>query len=340
MADPQFFKPPQAVTLKEIAALSGADFQGANDEMLVKDVAPLHIATTEQLSFLDNKKYLEVFKTSKAGVCFVTPEYAPQAPKDMALLITGQPYKAYALTARRFYPEPSWKKSFLAPNAFIHPSAEIGANCIIDHNAYIGAHVKIGANCWIKPNVVIGHGVEIGNNTIIGSSVSLSYCKIGSNVRILNGVRIGQEGFGFAIDPAGHIPVPQLGRVIIGDGVWIGANTTVDRGSGPDTVIGDGCMIDNLVQIGHNVKIGKYVVIVALVGISGSAEIEDYAVIAGQAGIAGHLKIGRGARIGAQAGVMKDIAAGMEVMGSPAVPLRDFFRQVATVSNLVKNKRD
>ena len=157
-------------------------------------------------------------------------------------------------------------------------------------------------------------------------------------MRLLPGVRIGQDGFGFAIDPTGHIAVPQLGRVVIGNRVWIGANTTIDRGAGPDTQIGDGCMIDNLVQIGHNVKIGKHVIIVAQVGISGSTEIEDYAVLAGQVGVAGHLKIGRGARIAAQSGVLKDIEAGTEVMGYPAVPLRDYFRQVATLSNLAKKK--
>lgn len=334
MADPQFFKPPIPLSLKDIAALGGAELRAVDENMMIADVAPLQTATSSHLSFLDNKKYLDHFKASRAGACFVSPENADQAPKGMALLVTPQPYKAYALTAQKFYPEPTWKKTYIAKNAFIHPTAEIGANCIIDHNVYIGHDVKIGANTWLKPNVVVGHGVEIGSNTVIGSNVSLSYCKIGSGVRILNGVRIGQEGFGFAIDPAGHIPVPQLGRVIVGDRVWIGANTTVDRGAGPDTVIGDGCMIDNLVQIGHNVKIGRHVVIVAQVGISGSAEIEDYVVLAGQAGVAGHLKIGRGARVAAQSGILKEVPAGAEVMGSPAVPLKDFFRQVAMLSKI------
>jgi len=339
VADPQFFKQPAPLSLKEVASLSGATLQlaaGHDEDFLIRDVAPLHMAGEEQLGFLDNKKYLDMFKNSKARACFVTPEHAAHAPQGMDLLITEQPYKAYALTAQKFYPEPVWTKSYLAKSAFIHPTAEIGANCIIDHNVYVGQHVKIGANCWLKPNTVVGQGVEIGNNTTIGSNTSLSYCKIGSNVHILNGARIGQEGFGFAIDPAGHIPVPQLGRVLVGDRVWIGANTTIDRGAGPDTIIGDGCMIDNLVQIGHNVKIGKFAVIVAQVGISGSTEIEDYAVLAGQVGVAGHLKVGRGARIAAQSGIMRDVPAGSEVMGSPAVPLKDFFRQVATLSNLAK----
>lgn len=339
MADPQFFRKPPPLSLNDIAKISGAvleNVQGDPAAIMIHDVAPLQWAEEGQLSFLDNRKYLEQFKTSKAGACFVSPDHVADAPSDMVLLVTKNPYKAYALAAQKFYPEPSWKKSSIAANAFVHETASIGANCIIDHNVFIGPRVKIGANCWIKPNVVLGQGVEIGDNTVIGSNSSLAYCKIGSGVRMLPGVRVGQDGFGFAIDPSGHVPVPQLGRVIIGNNVWIGANTTIDRGAGPDTEIGDGCMIDNLVQIGHNVKIGKYVVIVSQVGISGSTEIDDYAVLAGQVGVAGHLKIGRAARIGAQAGIMKDVPAGAELMGSPAIPLKDFFRQVATLARIAK----
>ncbi len=338
MADPRFFKTPKPITLQEIAAVSGAEVK-ENADKIITDVAPLQIAGPDHLSFFDNRKYLDLFQKTQAGACFISPEFVDKAPKNTAFLVTKTPYKAYALAAQKFYPEPSWSRSHIVPTAHIDKMAEIGANCIIDHNVYIGRHAKIGAHCWIRPNTVIGPGVEIGDNVIIGSNCSLSHCIVGSRVRILPGVRIGQEGFGFAIDPAGHVPVPQLGRVLIGDGVSIGANTTIDRGAGPDTVIGEGCMIDNLVQIGHNVKIGKHCVIVAQVGISGSTEIEDYAVLAGQVGVAGHLKIGRGARIAAQSGLMKDVEAGAEMMGSPAVPLKDYFRQVATLSNLSKKQR-
>jgi UDP-3-O-[3-hydroxymyristoyl] glucosamine N-acyltransferase len=327
------------MTLGALAALSGAVLQPESAaDKIVTDVAPLQTAGPDHVTFFDNKKYLDLFEKTTAGACFVSPDYAAKAPKAVALLVSKNPYKSYALAAQKFYPEPSWTKSVIAPNAFIDPTAVIGANCIIDHNVYIGRHAKIGSNSWIKPNTVIGPGVDIGAHAVIGSNCSLSHCILGEGVRLLPGVRIGQDGFGFAIDPAGHVPVPQLGRVIIGNRVWVGANTTIDRGAGPDTVIGDGCMIDNLVQIGHNVKIGKCVVIVAQVGISGSTEIDDYAVLAGQVGVAGHLKIGRGARIAAQSGLMKDVEAGTEMMGSPAVPLRDYFRQVATLSNLSKKK--
>ncbi|HEY1096260.1 MAG TPA: UDP-3-O-(3-hydroxymyristoyl)glucosamine N-acyltransferase [Alphaproteobacteria bacterium] len=342
MSDPRFFKSPKPQSLAALAQLSGAEVKNCPNaaSFFVDDVAPLQMAQSNHLSFFDNKKYLDTFLQSQAGACFIAPDQVDKAPAGMALLVSKNPYKSYALAAQQLYPEPSWSKAYWSENAFIHPTAKIGSNCIIDHNVYIGKNVEIGNHCWIKPNSVVGHGVTIGSNTLIGSNCSLSFTQIGSGCRILAGVRIGQEGFGFAIDPTGHIPVPQLGRVLIGDRVWIGANTTIDRGSGPDTMIGDGCMIDNLVQIGHNVKIGKFAVIVAQVGISGSTEIDDYAVLAGQVGVAGHLKIGRGARIAAQSGVLRDVDPGTEVMGYPAMPIKDFLRQVATLGKLIKKTKE
>ncbi len=340
MPDTRFFKKPKPRSLSEIVKISGAELRTANDpDLKLSDVAPIHLAEADELSFLDNKKYLDAFVKSKAGACFIHPDHIEKAPKNMALLVSKEPYKAYALAAQAFYPVPSWDKSYIAVNAFIHPTAKIGSQCIIDHNVYIGRNVEIEDHCWIRPNTVIGLGSVIGAHTIIGSNSSLSHCLIGQGCQFLPGVRIGQDGFGFAIDPTGHVPVPQLGRVIIGDRVYIGANTTIDRGAGPDTEIGDGTMIDNLVQIAHNVKIGKFCIIVSQVGISGSSVIEDYAVLAGQVGVAGHITIGRGARVAAQSGLMRDVPAGTEVMGSPAIPLREQFKQIVTLSNLAKKKK-
>jgi UDP-3-O-[3-hydroxymyristoyl] glucosamine N-acyltransferase len=340
MADPRFYPAPQHVALSELIALTGAELRGGNADLVMKDVAPLQTATAQDLSFFDNKKYLDSFTASKAGACFVSPEMADKAPKEMALLVTKNPHKAYALAAQKFYPEAALDKKSIASGAFVHETAKVGENCAIEHGVYIGKNVIIGANCRIQANSVIGDGVTIGDNTNVGTNCSLGFCQIGSNVRILPGVRIGQEGFGFAVDPAGHVAVPQLGRVLIGNNVLIGANTTIDRGAGPDTVVGDGCMIDNLVQIAHNVKIGKHVIIAAQAGIAGSTEIEDYVVLAGQVGIAGHLRIGRGARIAAQSGIIQNMDPGAEVMGTPAVPLREFLRQSMTLSQLVKKQKN
>jgi UDP-3-O-[3-hydroxymyristoyl] glucosamine N-acyltransferase len=183
---------------------------------------------------------------------------------------------------------------------------------------------------------VIGDGVQIGWDVRIGSHASVSHALIGDRVYIYPGARIGQDGFGFAVTPSGFQTVPQLGRVLIDDDVEVGANTTIDRGTLEDTVIGAGTRIDNLVQIGHNVRIGRACVIVAQVGISGSTVLEDQVVLAGQAGVAGHLRIGAGSRIGAKAGVMADVPPRSEMVGAPAQPVKTFFKETATIRRWIR----
>jgi len=211
-------------------------------------------------------------------------------------------------------------------------------DCDIGPNAVIEQGVRLGRRCRVGANTVIAAGVEVGDDCRIGPNVTLSHCVIGSRVVLHPGVRIGQEGFGFASDPAGPVKVPQLGRVLIGNDVDIGANTTIDRGSGPDTVIGSGSMIDNLVQIGHNVILGRCCVLAGQVGISGSTRLDDFVMVGGQGGLAGHLHIGRGVRIAAKSGIMRDIPAGETVCGSPAVPLTEFMRQTAVLQRLARKK--
>ncbi len=342
MPDPRFFRREKPKSLVELAALTGAAIsQGSNSSLLIEDVAPLDQASKQAISFLDNIKYKDQFTATKAGACIVAPPMAEHAPEGLSLLVTEYPYKTYARIAQVFYPDFPQKKPQTAKpdNLHIHSDAKIGSGCILEHNVAIGAGAEIGDGCWIGANAVIGENVVIGRECRIGANVVISHSLIGDHVRVYPGCCIGQDGFGFAIDPAGHIKVPQLGRVIIGDSVEIGANTTIDRGSGPDTVVGQGTWIDNLVQIGHNVKIGKGCVIVSQVGISGSTVVEDYVMMAGQAGIAGHLHIGKGARIGAKAGVMRDVPAGEQQLGSPAIPARQFMRQVAAISRLVEKDR-
>jgi UDP-3-O-[3-hydroxymyristoyl] glucosamine N-acyltransferase len=185
--------------------------------------------------------------------------------------------------------------------------------------------------------VVIGDGVAIGRDVRIGPHASLSHTLVGDRVYIYPGARIGQDGFGFAITPQGFHTVPQLGRVLIENDVEVGANTTIDRGTLEDTVIGAGTRIDNLVQIAHNVRIGRACVVVAQVGISGSTVLEDQVVFAGQSGAAGHLRIGTGSRIGAQSGVISDVPPRSELIGSPAQPVKSFFKEVATIRRWVRN---
>lgn len=341
MADPRFFQKAKDFSVAEIAEITGCEFSDAVDSAFVlTDVAPLHTAKENHLSFLDNVKYKEDFLSTKAGACFISPEMEEFAPADTICLITPTPYKAYALAAQAFYPEEySPANASIAETAAIDKTADIGASVTIGHHVTIGRNVEIGEHTRIESNTVIEDNVKIGSYCRIGSNVTLSHALVADYVRLYPGVRVGQDGFGFAISPTGHVKVPQLGRVILEDHVEIGANTTIDRGAGPDTVIGQGTWIDNLVQIGHNVIIGRGCVIVAQVGISGSAKIEDYVAIGGQVGIAGHITVGMGARIGAQAGVISDVPGGQEYLGSPAFPKSQFFRQVAALNRLIKKKK-
>lgn len=336
MADPRFFNNRGPFTLQELAGLTGAELSaGADAGHKTSDVAPLSLAGPDQLSFLDNVKYKADFMATKAGACFVAADMVAFAPSGTALLVHANPYKAYALAAQAFYPAEKLEE-FISDKAVIDPSALIGPGCCIEGFAVIEAGVELGAGCTIESGAIIKRNVKIGAHCRIGSNAVISHAEIGAHVSIYRGACVGQDGFGFAIDPAGFVKVPQLGRVIIGDHVEIGANTTIDRGAGPDTVIGSGTWIDNLVQIGHNVRIGRGCVIVSQVGISGSTVLDDYVMVGGQAGITGHLKIGKGAKVAAQSGVMRDVDAGDQVMGSPAIPSRQHMRQVAALSKLVK----
>lgn len=338
MADKRFFTVKGPFTLGQLAEMTGSELSdpAAADKSLA-DVAPLQEANESQLTFFDNRKYIDYFRNTKAGGCFVKPDFASQAPEGTVCLKNANPYKAYAIAAQAFYPAKE-REEFVAPTAVIDPSAKIGKNCAIHHGAVIGKNVTIGDNTRIQANAVIGDGVEIGEESDIGPNTSISHAIIGKKAKIHPGAVIGRQGFGFAIDPTGYVSVPQLGRVLIGDDVEVGANCTIDRGAGPDTVIGQGTRIDNLVQIGHNVQIGKFCVIVAQTGISGSTQFGDYVMTGGQTGFAGHIKIGSGAKIAAQSGIMRDVPAGEEVMGSPAVPIRQFMRQTAIMSRMAVKK--
>ncbi|MBI3453944.1 MAG: UDP-3-O-(3-hydroxymyristoyl)glucosamine N-acyltransferase [Rhodospirillales bacterium] len=338
MADPRFFKAKGPFPLSRLAEIAGATLgPGADPNAEFTDVAALEDAGTAQVSFLDNRRYLAAFAKSQAGACVVHPDIADRAPPGMALLLSEAPYKAYALIARAFYPaeiaEPGIHRM-----ANVDPTAQLAEGVSVEASAVIGPRAEIGPRSRIGANAVIGAGVVIGSDCIVGVNASLACCIVGARVMIYPGVRIGQDGFGFASDRAGHTKVPQLGRVLIGDDVEIGANTCIDRGSASDTVIGDGCMIDNLVQIGHNVRLGRGCVLVSQVGISGSTHLEDYVMVGGQGGLAGHLRVGAGAKVAAQSGVHRNIPAGEAVGGSPAVPVEEWRRQVAVLRRLAKRK--
>ena len=338
MADPRFYAAKGPFSLHQLAEISGAVVHPASDpDRQIRDVAPLETAGAGDLSFLVNNRYVSAFSRSAAGACVIDANRVNDAPPGMALLVSENPYRSYALGAQAFYPAAA-SSGEISPDAMVDPSATIGHGTSVGNGAVVGARAEIGERCAIGPNAVIGEGVVVGDDCWIGACVSLAFCLIGSRVRIFAGARIGEDGFGFAPDPNVPVNVPQLGRVLIGNDVEIGANSAVDRGAGPDTVIGDGCRIDNLVQIGHNVELGRGCIIVAQVGISGSTKLGDHVVVGGQAGIAGHLTIGKGARIAAMSGIMRDVPENMSYAGFPAMPAKRWFRILATVQRLAQNK--
>lgn len=335
--DPRFFARTGPHPLARVAEVAGAAV--AQSPLLLNGVAPLQTAGPGEVSFLDNRRYADALTATHAGAVIVHPDLAARVPDGTIPIVTGAPYVAWARVAALFHPPPPAEPgvhatAVVASSAQIDPTAEIGPHVVI------GPHASVGPRSQIGPGAVIGGGVVIGADCRIGALVSLSHALLGDRVNLLPGVRVGQEGFGFAQTESGFLTVPQLGRVVIEDDVEVGANSTIDRGSAQDTVIGAGSRLDNLVMIGHNVRLGRCCVIVALAGISGSTVLEDFVVVGGQVGVAGHLRVGKGARIGAQAGVMADVPAGADVVGSPAEPVRDFFRGVATLRKLARRPKN
>lgn len=338
MADSRFFTRAGPFTLAALAELSRATLaRHADGKQSVTDLAPLHRAQGSDISFLDNKKYIAALEQTSAGACILDAKYAERAPAGTALLLSDQPYLAFAHIARAFYPPPTLEAG-ISSAAHVHAEARIGKGCRIDPGASVGAGCDVGEGCHIAANAVLEDGVVLGADCRIGAGASLSHSIVGDRAMIYPGARIGQDGFGFASGPDGHLRIPQVGRVIIGNDVEVGANSTIDRGSGNDTIIGDGCMIDNLVQIGHNVHLGKGCVIVSLVGISGSTKLGDYVVVGGQTGIAGHLVIGDGAKLAAQSGVIHNLAGGQEYGGAPAIAARQWKRQLIAFARLAQRK--
>ena len=342
MTEPLFFERPKGLTAQEITALTGAVARPdvARDRR-IGGIAPLDRASPNELSFLQSPKFVHQFAATRAGICLTTEKFAAQAPAHVAVLVTPAPYRAFVAVAQALYPgamRPSslFEASGVSPGALVHPSARLESNVVIDPAAVIGPRAEIGAGTVIAPGAVIGPGVRIGRNCVIGAGSTIVHALIGDRVIVHSGARIGQDGFGYLPGSAGHGKIPQVGRVIIQDGVEIGANTTIDRGAIRDTVIGEGTKIDNLVQIAHNVEIGRHCVIAAHTGISGSCTIGDYVMMGGKVGLGDNITVGVGAMIGATAAVMNDIPAGEKWVGSPAMPAKEFFRGVAALRKLAR----
>ena len=341
MSDPIFFTAAGGLTLADVAAVAGATLpEGADPDFRLDGAAPLESAGPGDLAYMDNARYGDALAATRAGACLVSPRFAARCPAGTVSLISRDPYRAYAVLLGRLHPDAlrpgsQFGARGIAPGAHVHPDARLEEGVAVDPGAVIGPGAEIGTGTVIGPNAVIGPGVRIGRDCAIGAGTTLSHALLGNRVIVHPGARLGQDGFGFAMG-ASHLKVPQIGRVIVQDDVEIGANTTIDRGASRDTVIGEGTKIDNLVQIAHNVVIGRHCVIVSGVGISGSTTLEDYVVLGGQVGVVGHLRIGRGSQIAGSSNVNRDVPPGSRWGGTPAKPVRAWFRELTTLARLAE----
>ena len=339
MVDRSFYRNNGPFSLAEIARICEARISDNDKSGLeVNDIATMENARKGDVCFFYDKKAKEEAAKIKATACVTTEELAQFVAPETAVLICGNPKLAFLKLNSLFYEIPL-PEAQIATSARIDKSAQLGMNCFVGENAVIGKNVKIGNNCIIEANAIIEDNCEIGQGSRIGAGAHIAFCRMGENCHIFSGARIGQDGFGFMMIGGQHKRIPQLGLVIIGNDVEIGANSCVDRGALDDTVIGDGCRIDNLVQVAHNVRLGKGCILVSQVGIAGSTVLGDYVVCGGQVGLADHVHIGSGAQIAAQSGVMGNVEPGAVVMGYPVVPIKQFMRQTAFLQNAVKVKK-
>mgnify|MGYP001598386567 CR=1 FL=1 len=340
MTDSRFFRRSEPIALGQIAAHVGGDLPPhAPSSFMVQDIAALDCAKSGDLSVFSDSKHAGDFAKCRASVVVTSSRLEHHEHNGSWLLLVKDPRLAFAQIGHLFYP-PNDIDEGAHKSAQIDPTAAIGAGSQICAGVTIGRRARIGLRCRIEANAAIGDGVIIGDDCMIGANTTISHALIGAGVRIASNVSIGGPGFGFVPGPAGLLRMRQLGRVIIEDNVQIGGNCAIDRGTMGDTVLGAGTAIDNLVQIGHNVRIGRNCVLAGQAGIAGSTTLGDFVMVGGQAAISDHLAIGAGARIAGKSGVMRDVAPGESVAGYPAVPVRQWHRQSVALMRAAARKAD
>jgi UDP-3-O-[3-hydroxymyristoyl] glucosamine N-acyltransferase len=339
-----FYSKPEPLSFAQIADLAGVVApEGADADRTFSGIGPLDGAGQTDVSFLDNPQYVDQAGRTSAGLVIVGPRHAAKVAPTSAKLVVNDPYRVFARIAAAFFPAAMRPQSLfgttgISAGAFIHPEARLEAGVIVDPGVIIGAGAQIGSGTILCANTVIGPGVTLGRDCAVGPNASITHAHLGNRVIVHAGACIGQDGFGFAMGPKGHLKVPQVGRVIIQDDVEIGAATCIDRGMNRDTVVGEGTKIDNQAQIAHNVTIGRHCVVVAQVALAGSSTLQDFVVIGGQAGVIGHATVGMGAQIAAKSAVGRDVPPGERWAGVPAKPIKEVFREMAALERLTRSQ--
>ena len=329
--DPRFFERLPALTVGDLAERIGGEVSRGGDRT-VSAVAPLAVAGAADVAFLGDRRFMPALADSRAGCVIVPASAVDAAPAGAAVIVSGEAQAAWARASLLLH-----RPIALIQAANPEEAAE-DETVVFEPGVVLGAGARIGRGTRIGANTVIGPGVQIGRDCVIGSSVTIGFALIGDRVRLLSGARIGEPGFGAAGSRTGPVDVPQLGRVILQDGVSIGANTCIDRGAYDDTVIGENTKIDNLCMVGHNCVIGRSCLMAAHTGLSGSVTVGDCVMFGGKAGVGDHLTIGEGARVAAGAGVLQDIPAGETWSGYPAKPLRQFLREAVWLAKQTSGK--
>jgi len=328
----------KAFTIQEINDLLKGELVG-NTSQKITAPEQLELAKETEISFIGNKKYEKLWEDSKACAAIVNEDVSIEPGKNKAFIKVKNADLAMSQVLELFAPPTPLFNIDIHPTAVVDKTAIIGNGTRIGAGCYVGPKVHLGENITLYPNVTILDECTIGKNTIIWSgAVVRERCHIGTDCILHPNATIGADGFGFRPDPTrGLVKIPQIGNVILGNGVEIGANSCVDRGKFSSTVLGDGCKIDNLVQIGHNSKLGKFCIMAGHSGLAGSVTLGNGVIIGGSASIKDHTTIGDGAIVGAGSGVTGDIPAGKTMLGYPAVEARDALKQWAILKRLVRD---
>lgn len=332
MPDTRFFQTLPSLTVAELVSQIGGEVERGGDRSITS-VAPLSSADRGAIAFLGDRKFAAALAQTQAGCVIVPPEAVDAVPAEASVIVSRTPQASWAKASLLLH------RAMTLDAAITRQEAAEDDSVVVEPGAVLGVGVRIGRGTRICANTVIGPGVQIGRDCVIGSNVTVGFALIGDRVKLYAGARIGEAGFGATGTAAGVMDIPQLGRVILQDGVTVGANSCIDRGAYDDTVIGENTKIDNLVMVGHNCIIGRNCLLVANTGISGSVTVGDNVIFGGKAGIGDHITIGEGARVAAGAGVLANIPAGETWSGYPARPIRQFLRETVWLAKQASAKK-